>query len=526
VSHIAVYTAGPLAGERKGGLAVIDWFRLHSKSLKLLVPLLLVVTFVHAYNMYGWPGRVNDDEGTYVSQAWAVVTQHTLAHYTYNYDHPPLGWLIIAMYAWVTHGFGRETTALMVGREAMLLTNVVCCALLFLLARRLGIRRIFAAVVVVVFAFSPLAMQYHRMVFLDNMSTTLTVASLVFAASPRKSLAATAGAGICFACAVLTKETAALGFPPLVWMLLQHSDKRMRSWHLAILSLIGFIGFLYPLYAMLKGEFFEGAGHVSLIGSILWQLFNRPASGSLLNPNSGTYYLARSWVQLDPWLPLLGTFLIPAGFLIRQLRPIALGLFILVVFMLRNGYMPYPYVIALLPFTALLIGGSADWIWQRWQRGPGFHRKRRETLLTTYRGSVVLVALVFAVSAIPHWTRSLHDSFTANLGLPYQEATQWVYGHIDRQKVIIVDDYVWPDLALRGYTKQVWLYKADLDPTVKATLLPNGYASVDYVVLGKDATSSIRQLPTVAKAIKHSTIVASFGDGEITVRKVVTSRRG
>jgi hypothetical protein len=87
--------------------------------------------------------------------------------------------------------------------------------------------------------------------------------------------------------------------------------------------------------------------------------------------------------------------------------------------------------------------------------------------------------------------------------------------------VIVVDDYVWPDLALHGYTKRIWFYKADLDPQVKATLLPNGYSDIDYVVLGNLADSTIRSLPTVATAIRESTVLADFGNGEITVRKVV-----
>jgi hypothetical protein len=63
--------------------------------------------------------------------------------------------------------------------------------------------------------------------------------------------------------------------------------------------------------------------------------------------------------------------------------------------------------------------------------------------------------------------------------------------------------------------------KADLDPEVKATLLPNGYSDIDYVVLGNLADSTIRNLPTVATAMKKSTVLADFGNGEITVRRVV-----
>jgi hypothetical protein len=49
-----------------------------------------IVGVVHAWGMGRYP-RFTDDEGIYVSQAWAVGKLHALAPYTYWYDHPPLG---------------------------------------------------------------------------------------------------------------------------------------------------------------------------------------------------------------------------------------------------------------------------------------------------------------------------------------------------------------------------------------------------------------------------------------------------
>jgi len=87
--------------------------------------------------------------------------------------------------------------------------------------------------------------------------------------------------------------------------------------------------------------------------------------------------------------------------------------------------------------------------------------------------------------------------------------------------LIVVDDYVWPDLALRGFQNQVWHYKVDLDPEVQANELPDGWASIDYVALDKNADNTLKVLPTVVEAIEHSEVVATFGEGEIVVRKVV-----
>jgi 4-amino-4-deoxy-L-arabinose transferase-like glycosyltransferase len=504
------------------------WVRVHGQSLLIVAGLLAVVGIAHAWNMYEWPGHVNEDEGTYVAQAWAIIYRGSLTHYTYTYDHPPLGWMIIAAYAWVTDGFERTATALMVGREVMLLTNLVSCGLFYMLARRVGMHRAFAAAAVLVFAFSPLAMQYQRMVFLDNMAIAWVLAALVFAASPRRSLAAAIGSGLCFTGAVLTKETTALLLPAVIWLLLQHSDKRMRQWSLTTWSatVVTVTFFAYPLYAWLKNELVPGPGHVSLIGSLYWQVIGRQGTGSLLDPSSGTFGLAKSWFEADPVLLSVGIALIPAGFCFRQLRPFALGLFLLVASMFRSGYTPYPYIIALLPFVALLIGGVADSTWRLWRTNPALHHKVANAARYAVRPVVIVCALLFIATATPGWGSTLNRSATANLGGPYRDTTAWIEENIGPQQVIIVDDYLWTDLAQHGYTRQIWLYKVDLDPKVMAELLPNGYADADYVILGNLPNDALTQLPTVAQAIEHSEVVASFGNGEITVRKITKPHQG
>ena len=74
----------PPGPRRPGG-----WVKAHWAGIALLLPVLVLVGAVHAWGMQVNPQRL-DDEGTYVSQAWAVMHWTTLAHYTYWYDHPPL----------------------------------------------------------------------------------------------------------------------------------------------------------------------------------------------------------------------------------------------------------------------------------------------------------------------------------------------------------------------------------------------------------------------------------------------------
>lgn len=50
----------------------------------------------------------------------------------------------------------------------------------------------------------------------------------------------------------------------------------------------GIVG-LYPLLAIIKGELLPGAGHVSMVGEIFYQLASRQGTGSLLDVHSQTF---------------------------------------------------------------------------------------------------------------------------------------------------------------------------------------------------------------------------------------------
>jgi len=502
------------------------WYYAHKASLLVLGRVLAVVGLFSAWNMQGWPGRVDDDEGTYVAEAWAMVYQHHLSHYTYWYDHPPLGWAQLAAYIWATGGFHWYPSAIMVGREFMWWVTLASCALLFVLCRRLGFRRTTAAVTVLLFGLSPLAIYYHRMVSLDNIGMVWLLAALVIAASRRHSLAAAFWSAVCMAVAVLSKETLAILLPVVVWVLWQHSQGRTRKWHLGIFAttFVELVAF-YPLFAALRGELVPGAGHVSLGWAMWWQVFGRTGSGSLFDGHSQIHYLAVLWTGADPWLIATGMVLVPAGLLVRRLRPAALGMLIQVAMLLTGGYVPYFYVTAMLPFAALLAGGIADTLWGpvtwRW-RVPGWLPRMaaaRKYLRYCGRVPVAAATVVLAALVVPQWgttlvNKSKVDGYAGSLA-----ATGWVERNVPRDAVIVVDDYIWLDLKVAGMNP-LWAQKTGTDAQTSHRELPHGWRSVQYVVLTTQISGALAQLPIVASAVSHSVVVKSFADG-VTVRRVV-----
>jgi 4-amino-4-deoxy-L-arabinose transferase-like glycosyltransferase len=509
--------AGSPAG-RPGG----HWFGRRAAGAGLLAGLLAVVGLANAWNLQGWPGRVNDDEGTYVAEAWAMLYPHHLSHYTYWYDHPPLGWAVIAGWAWLTDGFHRDASAVMVGREVMLLACLASCALLYLLCRRLGFRKVTAAAAVLLFGLSPLAIFYHRMVFLDNLATMWLLAALAIAASPRRSLDAAFWSAVCFAAAVLSKETAAVLAPVVLWLLWQHTGQRTRRWNISVFAVaFSLLVLMYPLFAALRGELFPGRGHVSLTWALWWQFFARPSSGSLLDRHSGASGLAHFWLSIDPWLLLSGVALIPAAFFIRRLRPFSCALLLQVAVLIKGGYLPYAYVTAMLPFTAVLIAGVADTWWK--PVALGRHSKARGMLPVTAsyagRGTVLLAALAFAVVVAPQWGTALSQQARVRGDASSRAATAWILRNVPQRDVVVVDDYMWPDLRLHGM-RPLWLWKVNTDPQVTREVLPHGYKSIDYIVLGPLGQSTLDLLPTLKAARAHSKIVRTFGDG-ITAREVI-----
>ncbi|WP_125775684.1 ArnT family glycosyltransferase [Antribacter gilvus] len=348
------------AGRRRPAARAAAWVRAHRRALVWLSPVLAVGAVVNLVNLGGAPQRI-DDEGTYTAQAWAVTNLGELAHYTYWYDHPPLGWLQLAAYTELTGAFARWDVAVLAAREAVVVASLIATVLLWVLARRVGLSRPAAAATGLIFLVSPLALQFHRTVYLDNVAVPWLLLAFVLATNRNRQLAAFAGSAVAFGVAVLSKETFLLALPVLVWVMLRASHRETRRYTLSVAaSLLVLIGGSYLLLAAVKGELFSGADRVSLMDGIVFQLSSRAGSGSLTDPDSLLNRTLGMWWQLDQVFIVLGLLSAVAALFLRRLRPYAALVLGLALFMLRpGGYVPVPYVIALLPFGALLIAGVA-----------------------------------------------------------------------------------------------------------------------------------------------------------------------
>lgn len=511
--------------------------RLRSSRSDLLLcgVLLVAIMVVQGWNIADYP-TLSDDEGTYLAQAWAVQEGRGLAHYTYWYDHPPLGWIQIAALTWIPAMLSPESMTVGSMRATMLVISGISAVLVYVLGRRLSLPRWAAGLGMVIFGLSPLSVVLQREIFLDNLAVMWTLLAFTLAASPSRHLWHHFGAGIAAATAVLTKETMLVILPALLVTMWRHSHRDTRKFAVTgAITACTLIGFSYPLFALLKGELLPGSGHVSLWDGVKYQM-TRPGSGFILDQGSGSYGVLQSWLYYDRVLPLGGL----AGALLllatwrwsvtaRALAGPALTVAILAALALRpNGYLPAMYVIQALPFLALVLAGGtasvAHAVLRRW-RADG--EKRYVT------GGRYALAAVLAVAAgayvVPRWYDGARTAVTLDANAPYKAASKWLSSEVENPKDtrVLVDDAMWLDLVHAGYRPGlgvIWFYKADLDPAVTKTM-PRGWKDIDYVVASPTVRRDAVDLPNVKAAIQHSKPVAVFGTGEdrIEIRQIQTT---
>ncbi|MCB5178457.1 phospholipid carrier-dependent glycosyltransferase [Streptomyces sp. SMC 277] len=486
--------------------------------------LLLVIVLVQGWNITHFP-TLSDDEGTYLAQAWAVQQGEGLAHYTYWYDHPPLGWIQIAALTWLPALFVPESMTVAPMRFSMLAVSAVSAVLLYVLARRLWLPRWAAGLAMALFGLSPLSVVLQREIFLDNLAVLWILLAFCLAASPSRHLWHHFAAGLAAATAVLTKETMLVVLPALMVTMWRHSHRDTRKFAVTgAVTACALIGFSYPLYALLNGELLPGPGHVSLIGGITYQM-GREGSGFLLDPGSGAHGVLQSWLYYDTVLPLGGL----AGALLllvtlrwsvtaRALAGPALAAAVLAAVALRpSGYLPAMYVIQALPFLALVLAGGAASV-----AHAVLHRRRRPGEGRALRSARYVLAGVLAVAAaafvVPRWYEGNRTALTADANAPYRQAAAWLGSEVadPAHTRVLLDDALWLDAVHHGYAPgpgAIWFYKADLDPAVTATL-PRGWRDIDYVVSSPTVRRDAVNLPNVKAALEHSVPVAVFGTGE------------
>jgi 4-amino-4-deoxy-L-arabinose transferase-like glycosyltransferase len=500
---------GSLVGGRRRLLA---WLAVPDHLTALIV--FAVALIIGAWNVEGAP-PFQDDEGTYVAQAVAVQNG-ALAPYTYWYDHPPFGWIQLAGLLWVPQilglGGGSDIGAMRyVSAGLFALTSM----LVYLVARRIGAYRPFAILATAIFVLSPLSLTLGRQVFLDTVGMPWILLAFYLALSPRRALWHHVGAGAAFAVAVLSKLTLAVFGPALLVALLGRS-----RWGSRTFSVVGFLGVgglilaLFPVMALLRGELIAGEGHVSLQDGLAYQFLSRSGSGWIWEEGSSRYDLLQSWFFLDGYIVVAGLI---AGLLCAfagrtRWIPLALICFALPI-VGSQGYLPAMYIVAVLPFLALAIGGAADLVW----RGlMAFFRTHAPGARAT---GPIFATLVIAGAAvlipIEQWIGRGIPLISADENRDWRDARDWVTENVSTDDVVVVPYSMWQDVQAAGWEdpwQVIVLEKVDLDSQFQDEH-PGGWSEIGWIVEGPTVAPNIDYLGLTQAgiALENSRVVASFG---------------
>jgi endo-1,4-beta-D-glucanase Y len=507
------------------------WF--HSGGWReplLLAVLMLVATLAHGINMFNYPALDRlDDEGIYISQAWAILREGSLSPYTYWYDHAPAGWILIAGWMALTGGPLAFGTALESGRLLMLTLNVAMVPLLYFLARKLGSSTPFAALGVFLFSVSPLAITYQRMVLLDNIMLFWVLISLNLLLDGWGRLSRLILSGSIFGIAILTKETAIFLLPAILYLAFQQRwGHQGRFAFIAWLVPMIMVFSIYPLYAALKGELlpassaigyllfsnemasniFSSETQVSLTESLKWQATR--GGGGAFESGSMFYQLLRTnWLPLDPLL-VMGGFLAILANLVRGFRnrlALAnglLGLFPLI-YLGRGGVVFDFYILFAIPFLALNLSSLLT----------SFHKRIYERRIAYWvAGLISVTALGYVFLSGP--ARPLYQDSQED---PLREAVAWMKRNTNRDSRIILSDNLWTDLREPGFGGPAFTnahshWKVASDPEVYNTIFHNDWRTVDYIIL----TSGMREVlnntgnDLALQALENSTLLQRWGN--------------
>jgi hypothetical protein len=456
-------------------------------SLAWFLPAFVVGAVALVVNLAGSPQRLTG-EGTITAQAWTLDKLGQFAGDGFGSTQPPLGWLQLAGYTNLTGAFERYDTAVLAGREFMVVVTLVSAALLWVLARRLLLGRPAAAFAVLLFLVSPLALHFHRAVSLENIATMWLLAALVLALSRRAQVAAFTGAAACFGIAVLSAQVIVLALPLVAWLMWRSAQPSTRRRSLATAAgLLVLIGGGYALLLLTTGGLASSDDRMG---------------GGLLGAAGGSAAPLGLWWQVDP-VGIIAALGAAAGALfMKRLRPFGIAVLLLTAAALVPAWSPpETFVVLLIPFGALLI--------------PGVVLSAATSLLPrssdTFPRQAIAVLLVGATVAAgilagPLWTTQLRGSFLTDLDQSRRDAQSWIDTNVAKNARLIVDDSMRVDLARAGFARDNLIDYREL--------ADDGGTDADFVI----STDTLRAAPGdsagVDQALDDSLVVASFGQDE------------
>lgn len=462
-----------------------------------LLCILAIAGVSHGYNMFHYPYFEND-EGTYISQAWSLLKFGKLAPYTYWYDHAPFGWILIAAWTIVTGGFFTFGPSIYSGRVFMLVIHIITSYFLFDITRKLSKSTITAGISVLLFSLSPLAIYFQRRVLLDNIMIFLVFFSIWILFLKNLKLRHVIASAFLFGASVLTKENAIFFFPVLIYIVfikshIHHRRIAITQWIVLSISFVS----IYFLYAFLKSEFFptgflgDTQNHVSLISTLEQQL-NRGSGLAFWQEKSDFYQNLKEWIRMDNVIIFSGIIAtILNGLIAIKNKSFRIPFFLALsfwIFLLRGKLVINFYIIPLIPILALNISLLLNFI---------IRIIARKNILYTSVLVITLCALTY------YFLHATVEQYTKDETTPQLMGLNWVYNHVDPKAGIAIDDFAYVDLKERGYENAEWFWKIFEDPQIQQKYQKD-WKNIRYVFLTHEMLKQLKSRNSSTDLLKNS----------------------
>lgn len=457
----------------------------------------LVTLSLRAFNLFGYPVYLGD-EGVYSFQGWWLVNFKKLAPYTYWYDHPPFGWLMIGLWQKFIGGPFAFGFSLHASRIFMVILASLGGMFLFSLMKELTKSKFLSLATCLVYAFSPLTVYYQRLVLLDNLETFWLILSLLCLFKARKRALFYLLSGCLYGLAFLSKEIAIVFLPVLSLMVLRESSGQNKN-HSRLLWFTSafFLVSLFPLLAFLKKELLPVTGQVSLFNALWFQLTRGK------NENETFLVNLVKWLQTDYLFLFTGIWALivnlvnwknKRGFLFSLLG------ISYILFLVRGGLVLSFYLIPLLVVLVINIGLGLKALFST-LHVPVIFRQLLLILLTGFY-------LQFAFKG--SWYFFTHKT-TNN----QEQAVSYIKANLPSSATVAVDDFAFLDVRLPGnasepaFPKAEWYSKVENDPEIRQTKLNDNWRSLDYLMINKYILSGITtdQMPFLKTVLDNSSLV-------------------
>ncbi|MDX2162301.1 MAG: glycosyltransferase family 39 protein [bacterium] len=498
------------------------------KSLLIVLAVVVVAAIVHGQNLFLFP-FIQDVEGTNLSNAWALMNTGELSPYTYVYEEPPAGSIILAAWASLTGGFSAFGFSMNSGRLFMLFCHLFSIVFVYGITQKVTKSDIAALVAALVFTFSPLSAGYQRRVLLENLMLPFLLASIYGIVGERRTLTHYIGSAFLFGLAVLTK-LAVIGFLPAMLLFIRvRSDQQHRRFAVNLwLALALFLIALFPIYAQMKQELFPQGTflggdfpHVSLLES----LGDRgPATGSFLNIGAGFGAAFALWTEIsnttaDPVLVYGGlisalfTFVMGLDKRNAGLRATTFMMLGYALYLAAVGTIYSADIIPLLPILAINIGVLA---------GAVITLIAGQTPNLLRYGFATVAAGVILYPFITFYA-SRPAIYAANQVEGQLEAINWLIENTPEDAVIVTDNFAFVELRERR-TNTEHYFRVDTDPEIRYNVLNDNQCNIDYLLTTPQVFNDIQTygLNLMQRTFNTSEILMTYPNNgwPIEVRQV------